>query len=395
MLQAFFDFRSILLFSGLICTLLALQTHVQSRIFTQFGRAMRLLSISMALGAISLIGAALTYDDPSWVRTVAANVPGILAYYLAVMCAINLYQPNAKSTVPNGVLILAAGGTLLLQQGVYMDVWATTMQGTFTWLGLHAVFRGKEPHAPFARRVLIAAMAPLLTAALLHNYVMLKLAAVEGAHSWNGHYDASPLMVIAWAFAPFAFSSAIFTIINARIAGRLKELADFDALTGLKVRRRFFEESRSIVARRNESAGELAVMMIDIDHFKSINDRFGHSAGDVALQHVASLIAATTRPDTLVSRFGGEEFCVLARIEHRDEGHAIAERIRAKIASAPMKLDSELVHLSVSIGIAFHDAHTTLETLLDKADRHLYAAKRGGRNRVMGFDIGPEMAPVV
>lgn len=395
MFSTLIDNQSTLLFGGLVCIVLAVQNFVHARVFPQFQRTTLFLSIGTGLGFISLVGAALAYDVASNVRTIAVSIPGILSYLFAVLCAVSLYQPNKRPKFEIGTLVVFAVGAVLIREGALMDAWTSVIQCVYNVVILIVIVRNKEPHAPMARRVLIASLTPLLIATILHVDAMLRFTAQFGSNAWNGHYEPGALIVLCWAFAPFLFCSAMFTIINGRIASHLRELADYDGLTGLKVRRRFFEESKAIVARRNENAGEIAAMMIDIDHFKSINDRFGHASGDLALQHCASLIASTIRPDTLVCRFGGEEFCVLSHIDHREEGHAIAERIRAKVAATPIRLGDELVPLSVSIGVAFHDAPTTLEALFDKADRHLYAAKRGGRNRVMSFDIGPELAPVV
>jgi diguanylate cyclase len=127
----------------------------------------------------------------------------------------------------------------------------------------------------------------------------------------------------------------------------------------------------------------LSLLMVDIDHFKSINDRHGHSVGDLALSHVAELLLNTVRASDFVFRYGGEEFLIVLVETDRQEAHEVADRIRAKIAEHTINLpDHTALSMTVSLGVATHEGHPDYQFLIDAADKALYAAKSSGRNRV-------------
>lgn len=155
-----------------------------------------------------------------------------------------------------------------------------------------------------------------------------------------------------------------------------------DALTRA-LNRRFLP---SILTREinfaNVNGSDLAVLLMDIDHFKAINDRYGHQPGDMVLRQVAEIIAANIRPSDFLFRYGGEEFLVVLVEVNRADGATIAERIRAAIAARPLSAGDHALPVSVSLGLALHDGHPDPDYLIRKADEALYRAKEGGRNRV-------------
>lgn len=158
--------------------------------------------------------------------------------------------------------------------------------------------------------------------------------------------------------------------------------AKTDVLTGLLNRRAYYEIALSEVRRCQRYGGKLALIMLDIDHFKTVNDTYGHAAGDKVLQEVADILKKILRESDYVFRFGGEEFMML--LPQTDIKHAehLAERIR--IATEKMKLlftDQE-ISTTVSLGIAeFRTADLTIKNVEKRADEALYAAKNAGRNR--------------
>ena len=166
---------------------------------------------------------------------------------------------------------------------------------------------------------------------------------------------------------------------------RLAELAAIDELTGVKNRRRFREDLEifhSISLRRQLP---LSILMLDVDHFKSYNDQFGHPAGDQALRRVATCLTENTRSHDVVARYGGEEFVLLLPSTGAIDASVMADRLRVKIES----IDWPLHEVTVSIGVATtHHNHdvSTPELLVESADRALYHAKRLGRNRVVHCD---------
>ncbi|MGP1628717.1 MAG: GGDEF domain-containing protein [Giesbergeria sp.] len=165
----------------------------------------------------------------------------------------------------------------------------------------------------------------------------------------------------------------------------LCELSSRDPLTGLANRRHFhtaLERELDRVARSGEAA---LLMMLDIDHFKRINDTYGHVAGDVVLQTVATALAGCVRPMDTLARYGGEEFAIVMPACQTAFGYAVAERIRRVVESTPIKVAPHTdVHITLSIGCAFAlqwiRSTTSLWTI--RADEQLYLAKTKGRNRV-------------
>jgi diguanylate cyclase (GGDEF)-like protein len=161
-----------------------------------------------------------------------------------------------------------------------------------------------------------------------------------------------------------------------------------DALTGALDRGRLEHLGRKRVEEAALAGRPLSLLVIDIDHFKSFNDRFGHTAGDIVLQRIVRIIAATVRPGDPVFRYGGEEFVVIADDLTRAAALALGERIRRDIASH-MEADRPLVTVSIGLATCADDA-SDYEALFDCADRRLYLAKSAGRNRVVAeTGIGP------
>jgi diguanylate cyclase (GGDEF)-like protein len=176
-----------------------------------------------------------------------------------------------------------------------------------------------------------------------------------------------------------------------RHADQLDHLASTDGLTDLPNRRQFFARAEDEWNRFQRYHRPLTLLMIDVDNFKSLNDRFGHSSGDRALQHFAALCKANTRSTDLVARIGGEEFAVLLPETDLGSARELAERLRVGIAEKPFTTigGAETV-ITVSIGVAQASVSMSGFTRLMKlADDALYAAKANGRNRAMVSDDTP------
>ncbi len=164
----------------------------------------------------------------------------------------------------------------------------------------------------------------------------------------------------------------------------LTELATRDPMTGCFNRRAFFAAFDPIFARAR-NGGRLCVLMTDIDHFKSFNDRFGHAVGDLVIKSVAKALGATLRPQDVLGRYGGEEFCILLPDADPEQARQVAERLRLRIEQqASASIDGhELPRITSSFGLAtLGDGAQTPQQLLEQADGALYLAKRAGRNRV-------------
>lgn len=164
---------------------------------------------------------------------------------------------------------------------------------------------------------------------------------------------------------------------------QLWHMAQTDALTGLSNRRHFMEQAEAEINRCRRYAHPLSLLMIDLDHFKKLNDTLGHSAGDAALQKISTLYLKSLRNSDIPGRIGGEEFAILTPEQDRESALRTAERIRQSVeenfANAPFPL-------TVSIGVAeFQFGEQTLSSLLMQADSAMYAAKQNGRNQVVVY----------
>jgi diguanylate cyclase (GGDEF)-like protein len=173
----------------------------------------------------------------------------------------------------------------------------------------------------------------------------------------------------------------IFMLVSDRAVTVHKTAASVDPLTGMFNRRGFAEACSRVIEREAKAGRPVTVMICDIDHFKSINDRFGHPAGDEILKLFATVVINTVRLSDLSGRVGGEEFAALLPCS-LEEGVIAAERVREAFETSGITCEEGAVDTTVSIGVAGGPAGTELEVLLAAADTALYQAKRSGRNRV-------------
>ncbi|MBV8925799.1 MAG: GGDEF domain-containing protein [Bradyrhizobium sp.] len=173
----------------------------------------------------------------------------------------------------------------------------------------------------------------------------------------------------------------IFMLVSERTVTAHKNAASMDPLTGMLNRRGFSEACSRVIEREANAGRPVTVLIFDIDHFKGINDRFGHPAGDELLKLFSTIVMNNLRITDLSGRIGGEEFAALLPCS-LEEGVLAAERVREAFEASGITCEEGPVDTTVSIGVAGGPAGTELEVLLASADTALYQAKRGGRNRV-------------
>ncbi len=174
-----------------------------------------------------------------------------------------------------------------------------------------------------------------------------------------------------------------------RLEQTLNQLASRDSLTQCWNRRMIDELFDSTLAEARRKETPICVMMVDIDHFKAINDNYGHALGDTALQHMVAILNQNLREYDQVGRYGGEEFIVVLPTTDRDSAWGIAERVRSAVEYQPTALnDGREISMTVSIGLALFDPKRDADrrSLMERADQALYKAKRSGRNRIIVAD---------
>lgn len=160
-----------------------------------------------------------------------------------------------------------------------------------------------------------------------------------------------------------------------------------DALTGACTRREFFDTGRAELKRARRYGHPICVLLLDFDHFKTINDRFGHAGGDAVLKLLSRRIMDSLRNSDRYYRFGGEEFVIILPHSELEDALRVAERIRVLVETRPVEHADRTIEVTVSIGISrLEGAGESLDDLVAKADRGLYIAKEGGRNRIEVFE---------
>ena len=171
---------------------------------------------------------------------------------------------------------------------------------------------------------------------------------------------------------------------------REHELANTDVLVGIHNRRHLFEIAEQQLAIAARYKQPLAVLMFDIDHFKNVNDAYGHAVGDSILKGVVQIANSELRSADVFGRYGGEEFVLLLPMTHTNQAYSLAERIRTKVAGAPIPSTKGESHITISIGIVkmLHtEKQETAEDIFRRADIAMYAAKASGRNCTVILDM--------
>jgi diguanylate cyclase (GGDEF)-like protein len=168
---------------------------------------------------------------------------------------------------------------------------------------------------------------------------------------------------------------------------KLAELATRDPLTGALNRRQFQIAAESEINRSRRTSRPFTLLLADVDYFKSINDRYGHQAGDEVLKELVAKIATQLRKTDVLARYGGEELILVLPDTNLDKGLALAERLRAHVDGSPIPYGQNQIHVTVSIGVTEATGKESVDNLLAQADKGLYAAKNGGRNRVASVEI--------
>ncbi|MHB8302817.1 MAG: GGDEF domain-containing protein [Acidobacteriaceae bacterium] len=217
----------------------------------------------------------------------------------------------------------------------------------------------------------------VLLAPILHHGVALGWVVLATAQAFRK--EVEPLL-------PMLLQGLGLALNNATLHDDLQQVAALDPLTGVYNRRFGLKRLNEEVSRSERGQSPLGVVMLDLDHFKRINDTFGHLSGDRVLVRMATICRQQLREGDVLLRYGGEEFAVVMPGASLEDAHAVAERIRFAVAHSPMHLGDQTVKITLSAGVAASagDMPMSADQLIAKADACLYAAKASGRDRVVG-----------
>ncbi|MFG1395048.1 GGDEF domain-containing protein [Xanthobacter agilis] len=208
-----------------------------------------------------------------------------------------------------------------------------------------------------------------------------------GRLSTEGYYTVAAGLLVAVIVGAGLWYLGFLLMAVDRLRLKLNRLAMSDPLTELPNRRHFLEVAQDGLNRARADQQPLAILLIDLDHFKGINDRLGHAAGDACLRHFSALCTASAGLRSLVARLGGDEFAMLLEDAQPSDAVQVADALVRAVAATPLHWRGHAISLTASVGIAVHGAETlTPEALIEAADAALYEAKRRGRN---GFTLGP------
>ncbi len=194
--------------------------------------------------------------------------------------------------------------------------------------------------------------------------------------------------IVRGAVSSLLMSGLTFTIIMWIIdrwrdrEARFERLATTDPLTGVANRRLLFDQSKRELARTRRYGTPTSLIIVDLDHFKGINDQYGHLVGDLALTHAATVLGDAIRDADMIARYGGEEFGILLPMTDLDGAFEVAERCRSRLADRPFVADCGSVSITASLGVASTSKDGNVDELLRRADDALLRAKSLGRNRI-------------
>jgi diguanylate cyclase (GGDEF)-like protein len=354
-----------------------------------FGRqenspALKWWGTAYLLGAASVALWTLAANTLGEMFVLALNAVGFVACGI-VWNASRLFhgrQPSLPGLVMGAIVWIAAVMTLN-PHAVAPRIGAAIVA---VYAALTAAELGSERRRKLQRRW------PAATVPVLHGFVLL-LPILVGSwlRPWDEKFGSSiwvTLFSIELVLYAVATVFVIFMLFSERAVTKHKNAASVDPLTGMFNRRGFAEACARVIDREANAGRPVTVLICDIDHFKSINDRFGHPAGDEILKLFATVMIANLRISDLSGRIGGEEFAALLPCP-LEEGLVAAERVREAFAASDIVVEEGAVDTTVSIGVAGGPAGTELEVLLAAADTALYQAKRAGRNRVQAAEELP------
>ncbi len=348
----------------------------------------------------SMIDAAIVAIGSGYVILLFQIVPGIdLTYRFTSLVAI--------AYPVGGLMVLAVGARLLLGAGPRSTALHLLGAALVTVSVADAVYGFQSQAGTFQVGTFLDAF--WMTASLCFAAAVLHPSAPELiAPSRVTTPDASPgrLLVLALAaiipptttivqhyrdaeeygVASAIVGNTVFLLALIRMALLVKAQrrdAVTDALTGLSSRRYFDQALGTIGARSARSGNPVSMLLLDIDHFKSVNDTYGHNGGDRVLVEVSNRLSHLVRPGDVVARYGGEEFAILLPDTQPEQARAVADRIRQGIADTPIEVNgTRLIQVTVSMGVAGMPSSPSTDALILAADQALYAAKHAGRNRV-------------
>jgi diguanylate cyclase (GGDEF)-like protein len=341
------------------------------------------------LGTVLQSTAWVLYDlrdsAPDWLTLVGGNALLSFAYAKHIQ-AVRAYvgRPNNRLLIFAPVVATALLEILFTYLAPSMRWRTVSVSAVFCAQMICAVVALLAWNQPRRRSYVLTAAAFIALAAVLILRVAYEALSATASSSALAAIGMQAVVFGFAAFFPTVATLGFVMMCSDRLHQELERQATVDSLTGISNRRTLGELAARAIAAAHRHRRSLALLLLDADHFKRVNDVYGHEVGDEALQLIAATLQFELRSEDLLGRLGGEEFVVV--LPEADEAAARigAERLRQAVEAAEFSAQHRRIPLRVSIGVAIVDDGDDFASMLRRADQAMYAAKRAGRNRVVG-----------
>ena len=312
--------------------------------------------LSLALNAVGFVACGMVWNASRVFHGRKPNLPGLVLGAIAWIAAVMMLDPHASA------MRLTIGAAIV------------------------AVYAALTAHELWSeRRKSLKRRWPAIAVPVLHGFVLMLPIVLGDLLRPDDDKFTSSIWVTIFSIELVLYAVGtvfvIFMLVSERRVSTHRTAAAMDPLTAMFNRRGFAEACSRVIEREAKAGRPVTVLIFDIDHFKRINDSFGHPAGDEILKLFAAIVVSNLRISDISGRIGGEEFAALLPCG-LEEGVFVADRVREAFATSGITCEDGPIDTTVSIGVAGGPAGTELEVLLAAADTALYQAKRGGRNRV-------------
>ena len=312
--------------------------------------------LSLALNAVGFVACGMVWNASRVFHGRKPNLPGLVLGAIAWIAAVMMLDPHASA------MRLTIGAAIV------------------------AIYAALTAHELWSeRRKSLKRRWPAIAVPVLHGFVLMLPIVLGDLLRPDDDKFTSSIWVTIFSIELVLYAVGtvfvIFMLVSERRVSTHRTAAAMDPLTAMFNRRGFAEACSRVIEREAKAGRPVTVLIFDIDHFKRINDSFGHPAGDEILKLFAAIVVSNLRISDISGRIGGEEFAALLPCG-LEEGVFVADRVREAFATSGITCEDGPIDTTVSIGVAGGPAGTELEVLLAAADTALYQAKRGGRNRV-------------
>ncbi len=344
---------------------------------------LQMWALSYGVGLVPILGLLWREHLPEVLGVLMVQAGMSLGAFL-YFWGCSVYTGRRLLSIPRAIIFMVA----LLLLNLYFTVVQPHLQmrfalggvgnGIFFLLTARTLAQGGYQRVPM--RYLVAAVAGAHGVFLLLRPLLFGIGAVQANASLAAQIPHLVMLEFLIALLFMAFGTLMLA--NEFTTNELRQLAEIDSLTSIFNRRAFFTLLNKALHHSQRTGMGLAVLVVDLDHFKSINDTYGHQGGDEVLRHFVQTATQCLRQQDVMGRLGGEEFAIFLPGVDAKGAQVVAERLRAAVASRPAALQQGSHALTISLGLTLCVPGDTPDTALHRADQAMYQAKERGRNRV-------------